>query len=228
MKMNEKKLTPTEKKTLTKLVSVIRKGQKAFLETAKAIRKIGVDKLFDPSHATLFEFCAAEFDMSSTETTRYRKAGGVLNDLAKFSVLPTCEGQCRELAKLSDSAHRVDVWKRVVDRGEKITAAMIKEEIDGPITKDSPNNVEDQKSQLDDLITEAKQQASVARTIIQEAQTKLASDPLALAQESLQLLLQIGQHDVDDNVANIIKQIVETGENLLTVDAVDAGFGAGV
>ena len=131
-------LNKTQRTKLVKLISIIRKGQKAFLETATAVYEINKEKLYSP-HKTLAKFCREEFDFSANDTNRYRNAGALLVELKDFEVLPKNEGQCRQFLKLSTTAEKIEAWSEVVRRnkqGTPITAMMIAEVIAGDAPKD--------------------------------------------------------------------------------------------
>lgn len=121
------KMTEAKQKKLKRMVAKIKKGQLAFLDICRSLHIIESEKLH--GSGSLVKFCIAEFDMTDTEISRYRAAAGVLNDLGEQEVLPSNEGQCRQLVVLKSASRRKQVWDEVLKRhqkGEKITAELIK------------------------------------------------------------------------------------------------------
>ena len=88
-------------KTDKQLLALVKNGQRAFFETAKAIWEIDKRNMWQASAKSMAEFCENEFGMSPADVSRYKGAARVLIHLAEFSVLPTNEGQARELANSS-------------------------------------------------------------------------------------------------------------------------------
>ncbi len=109
---------------LKKLEATIRRGQKSFLDTARAFLEIDRKELWKPDFRSIVDYAQARFDFIPAEVSRYRNAGIVLENLSDFATLPTNEGQCRILARLEKDA-QIAVWSAVVESGEKITAKLI-------------------------------------------------------------------------------------------------------
>lgn len=139
MAIAKSELSSSEKTQLRKLETVIKKGQRAFCDTAKAVLEIEDGKLFRENHASISAYCAGVWDMSAPEVSRLRKAARVLAALEAggFDKLPVCESQALALAGLRkkddrgklvlDSDKVTKAWKAVVDKGGKITADLIGE-----------------------------------------------------------------------------------------------------
>ncbi len=110
---------------LKKLESIVRKGQQAFFDAARALLEIDRRELWKPEFASIVEYAAARFDFSPCDVSRYRNAGVVLENLAEFEKLPTNEAQCRELARLRHKDPQSKVWQAVLDSDQKITGKLI-------------------------------------------------------------------------------------------------------
>ncbi|MBI1347126.1 hypothetical protein GC163_12650 [bacterium] len=117
-------------KTDKQLITLVKRGQEAFFETAFAVWEIDRRKIWKESAKSMADFCDMEFGMSPADVTRYKGAARVLLNLHGFSVLPTNEGQARELVRLRHAEPQKTVWKAVVDSGEPITARLIRETAD--------------------------------------------------------------------------------------------------
>ncbi len=132
-------LTKEETTQLRQLEGVIKKGQRAFCDTAKAVLEIEDGKLYRENHASISAYCAGVWDMSAPEVSRLRKAARVLAALEAggFDKLPVCESQALALAGLRkedakgkfvlDPDKVTKAWQAVIDKGGKVTADLIGE-----------------------------------------------------------------------------------------------------
>ena len=130
-------LSTDEKTALAKCCNTVKKGQESFLKIAEAIQQINDDRLYRETHKSVKAFCVARFDMSMHEADRYVGAARVISDLKEggFETLPKNEGQTRPLVPLASGKERRDVWQKVVDSGEKITAKLVQSIVDGGMPK---------------------------------------------------------------------------------------------
>jgi len=127
----EKTMSDFSRKTDEQLLTIIKKGQQAFFQTANAIYEIDRRKLWKTSHKSLVGFCEVEFGMNQADVSRYKNAARALMNLADFKVLPTCEGQTRELVRLRHAEPQKKVWQAVLDLvshvPQPITAKLIRQ-----------------------------------------------------------------------------------------------------
>lgn len=124
-------MTDVTNKSDNQLIAIVRKGQQAFFEMANAIYEIDKREIWKKSATSMAEFCEIEFGMSPTDISRYKGASRVLKNLSEFSILPTNEGQARELVRLRHADPQQKVWRAVLKRveysSEAITARLIRE-----------------------------------------------------------------------------------------------------
>ncbi|MDB5391604.1 MAG: hypothetical protein JWM11_7250 [Planctomycetaceae bacterium] len=118
-------LTAEEHTRLTGYEQDIRRGLAAFSEIATVVFQIYSDELYRP-HRSLAGYCALKWNYSMSDTSRYKRAGEVLAELAGTKTCPTTESQCRELAKLIPGTRR-RVWEKLLEDSKdgKVTAAKI-------------------------------------------------------------------------------------------------------
>ncbi|MDB5389410.1 MAG: hypothetical protein JWM11_5056 [Planctomycetaceae bacterium] len=118
-------LTAEEQAWLTGYEQDIRRGLTAFNEIAAVIFRIDSEELYRP-HRSLARYCALKWNYSMSDTSRYKRAGEVLAELAGTKTCPTTESQCRELAKLTPGTRR-RVWEKLLEDSKdgKVTAAKI-------------------------------------------------------------------------------------------------------
>ena len=99
---------------------------KAFLSMCLAFRTIESQELWKGSHKSFPASLKDRWEMDASRVSHYIKAAEVLEDLKDSEKLPTNEGQCRVLGKLT-TEQRQKVWAKVLESDEKPTGRLIKE-----------------------------------------------------------------------------------------------------
>ena len=121
-------LTHREKTRLAELEQTISANCNSFITLATAVYRIAAEDLFRP-YRSITRYCALKWNFSPNDTSRYKRAGEVLAELAGSRILPTSESQCRQLAKLRPG-NRKAVWDGLVSISPngKVTAEDIADE----------------------------------------------------------------------------------------------------
>jgi hypothetical protein len=115
-----------EMKSLHQCESVIAKGNKAFFAVSEAFLTIKREKLWEGHGKSFSDYCLQRWGLSQSEVSRYVRAAEVLENLKDFGTQPENEGQARVLGRLAPDRQR-EVWKEVVDKGERISAKLIEQ-----------------------------------------------------------------------------------------------------
>ena len=125
--MNEPISDEEKTQLLRKCEGEIKKGQQAFITTARAVLMIRQQKLYRPTYKTASEYFDDKWDMSSADVSRYKNAAEILEELESKGIteLPSNEGQCRALHEIDGFEKRVEIWKKVLDSGERRSAKLI-------------------------------------------------------------------------------------------------------
>lgn len=99
-------------------------------------------------HKTFENYCRQQWGMDRRYADRHIQASAVYAELGSIGPnLPTAESQCRPLTKL-EPAKQQEVWKAVVERGEPITAKLVKSVAD-ELTKPNSEKSDDKPSVKD-------------------------------------------------------------------------------
>lgn len=136
------RLSAEQKAKLQALEGKVRRGQQAFLAMCGALREIEEQELYRATHDSMAQYCAERWDMSPSETTRYRNAGQVLHNLDGFEQVPEKESQARELARVKDPEEQRAIWQSVLASEKPVTAGLIGKVIAGQETLEAPENDE--------------------------------------------------------------------------------------
>jgi protein gp37 len=82
------------------------------------------------SFTTFEEYCEQRWDMSVDRAAQLINASDASEKLRQLSsFLPSKESHVRELLKLDDDGHRAEVWKRVIESGNTVTAKVVADEV---------------------------------------------------------------------------------------------------
>lgn len=84
------------------------------------------------SFTTFEEYVEQRWDMERSRCFKMIQAAEATEQLEMLkicNILPTKESHVRELLKLEEDGQRAEVWQRVVERGETITAAVVQAEV---------------------------------------------------------------------------------------------------
>jgi len=119
-KSTSKQLKPQSR--LAELEQVVERGQRAFVETGKALRTIRDDRLYDETYGTFEAYCKARFGMSRSQAYRLIDASACVELLSPIGDIT--ESVVRPLTKLEPDGQR-KVWAAVADRWQRPTAANV-------------------------------------------------------------------------------------------------------
>ncbi|MDB5389409.1 MAG: hypothetical protein JWM11_5055 [Planctomycetaceae bacterium] len=106
------RLSRRDEARLAELEQTISTNCNSFITIATAIYRIAAEDLFRPYHS-ITRYCAVKWNFSRNDTSRYKRAGKVLDELAGSRIMPTSESQCRQLAKLRPGSRKA-VWDSLV------------------------------------------------------------------------------------------------------------------
>lgn len=139
VKIENTTLSISEKATYDRCMAVIRKNQKAMIESLDALVEIHDSRLYRENYSTFDEFCRAELGISRRHAYRMIDATNVLKNVSPGTqILPTTEKQLRSLTSLEPEEQR-EVWQRVIENnnGNSPTAKQVQEEVN--IFKNKPH-----------------------------------------------------------------------------------------
>lgn len=124
-------MTDLSTKTNAQLFTIVVKGQESFFSMAFAILEIDKRKIWEKSHSSMAAFCEIKFGISTSDVSKLKGAARALLNLKEFPILPSNEGQAREIVSLKHAEPQRKVWKAVLELVEEskepITARLIKE-----------------------------------------------------------------------------------------------------
>lgn len=120
-------LSPSERRRLSALESIIRKGVETFYDVGSALREIRESKLYRQQFDTFENYCDSRWGFQASRARQLIGSADVVDNLKSVTtVTPANERQVRELAALPPEKQKV-VWQAVIKttRTEKITAQSI-------------------------------------------------------------------------------------------------------
>ena len=123
-----RRLSDSERDTLTKLEQVVTTGLHSFAAAGKALRLIRDKQLYREQAETFEDFVAVRWNMSRQHAGRLIAAAEVVENLSPTGSAPVTERQARPLASLPPTAQR-EAWEEVLqtspkdDRGEPVVSA---------------------------------------------------------------------------------------------------------
>ena len=124
-------LDPDERTALAELEIIIDRGLASFVEVGNALLEISDRRLYRATHGTFKGYVADKWQMTAARAYQLCDAAEVIKSLppGKSTIVDT-ESQARELARVAPE-HRVEVLETAlaqsINRGEKLTAAQIRE-----------------------------------------------------------------------------------------------------
>jgi len=124
-------LTKSEVVELERCETIIKKGNKVFIEVGRALMSIRDSRLYRDEFKSFEVYCDKKWGFGRAHAYRFIDAASVIASLSpigdKKTPLPTCESQVRELVGLPTDI-RNEVWTQaVMDAGDKpVTATVVK------------------------------------------------------------------------------------------------------
>jgi hypothetical protein len=116
--------------SLPELEDVIARGLETFVEVGGALMAIRDRRLYRETHSTFEAYCRDKWSMSRTHANRTIKAAVIAGELAPIGAIPANEAQARELGRISDDQIRENIWRWILTRDSKPTAALIHEVVE--------------------------------------------------------------------------------------------------
>lgn len=138
---------------LSQLETTINASLRSFVDVGKALSEIRETRIYvTPDCPTFEQYCQDRFDMKRDYADRLIKASQVVEMLTIVSIQPSTESQARALVPLLDQSELLEkVWQSLVDSGQKITAAVIKDAVAKaltPVHKDTPHDVPTEEEEI--------------------------------------------------------------------------------
>jgi len=122
-------------RTLEDCEVIIQRGLNTFIDVGNALLEIRDNRLYKDCHATFEDYCKERWDFTRQHAYRLMEAAEVAGNLSPIGDnLPTAESQARPLTQLEPEQQR-EVWGRVTESGDKVTASRVQEEVDSIIGK---------------------------------------------------------------------------------------------
>ena len=122
-------------RTLADCEVIIQRGLNTFIDVGNALLEIRDNRLYKDCHATFEDYCKERWDFTRQHAYRLMEAAEVAGNLSPMGdILPATERQARPLTQLEPEQQR-EVWGRVTESGDKVTASRVQEEVDSIIGK---------------------------------------------------------------------------------------------
>lgn len=132
----EQGLTKSEAGRLQELETTIERGQQTFVEVGQALLEIRDSRLYRETHETFNGYCNDRWGINKSYAYRLMTASGIASDVVRMGTLDNPR-QAYELARAPE-AQRAEIWERVQDQAEKVTAKVIRQEVDRTLGVTSP------------------------------------------------------------------------------------------
>lgn len=117
-------------RTLSECEAVIEHGLNTFIDVGNALLEIRDNRLYKDLYSTFEDYCRERWGFSRVHAHRYIEAAEVARNLLPIgNILPATESQARPLTGLEPEEQR-EVWQRVIESGDKITASRVQEEVE--------------------------------------------------------------------------------------------------
>lgn len=108
--------------------AIIERGLDTFIDVGEALLEIRDNRLYRESYSTFEVYCKERWGFTRRRASQLIVAAEVVANVNHGSQIPTTERQARPLAQLGPELQR-EVWQRVTESGDKITALRIQEEV---------------------------------------------------------------------------------------------------
>lgn len=119
-------LNPAALATLADCELRIERGLKSFIDVGEALSTIRDSRLYRRSHATFEDYCAERWNLKRQRAYELMNAAAVVSEFSDTEIpAPAKESHAAALAAVPE-ADRADVWRDVVESGDKPTAAAIR------------------------------------------------------------------------------------------------------
>lgn len=103
----------------------------AFYEVGLELRHIRDHKLYRQQYGTFDEYVEQRWEMDKRRAYQLIDAASVTEEMCTIvHILPARESQVRPLLKLKGPEQRAEVWQRVIESGETITAKVVEAEVE--------------------------------------------------------------------------------------------------
>lgn len=137
-------LNPAAQVALTSCEQRIERGMKTFIDVGQALAEIRDSRLYRGTHPTFEDYCQDRWGFSRQRAQQFTAAAELATTIVDTGLpAPTNEGQARALAAVPED-ERAEVWRDVVESGDKPTAAAIRKaaEARAPQPSQAPEPVE--------------------------------------------------------------------------------------
>lgn len=122
-------------RTLREYESIIQQGLDTFIDVGNALLEIRDNRLYKESYFTFESYCKERWGWERRHAYRLMDAAQVVDNVSNWThILPATESQTRPLTQLEPEQQR-EVWQKVTENGEKITASLVQQEVDRIINK---------------------------------------------------------------------------------------------
>lgn len=123
-------LTPIEQSELSRLESIIEKGQQTFVEVGAALMEIRDSGLYK-MHGTFEIYCKERWGYSRPRAYQLIESAKVKENLSTIVDKPTHESQTRPLAHLEPEQQK-EVWQKAVETAPngRVTAEHVQDVVD--------------------------------------------------------------------------------------------------
>lgn len=119
-------LNPAALVTLADCEQRIERGLRSFRDIGQALAEIRDSRLYKGTHATFEDYCEQRWNLSRRHSYQLIESAEAVCSIEHTGLpAPERESQARELAKVPE-AERADVWRDVVESGDRPTAAAIR------------------------------------------------------------------------------------------------------
>lgn len=121
-------LTEVEQQELDQFEEAIEQGLETFWQVGISLMRIRDKRLYREAWNSFEVYCQERWGMSDSHANRLIGSAEVVQDIKNtpIGVLPQRESHVRPLVKLLP-AQRQEVWRRVLDGGERVSAAVVEE-----------------------------------------------------------------------------------------------------
>ena len=108
-----------------------RATRNAFYEVGLELRHIRDQRFYREQYGTFEEYVETRWEWTRDRAYKLIEAAAIAEDLYKnLDILPSRESHTVPLLKLEDGAQRAEVWQRVVESGDRITAKRVEQEVE--------------------------------------------------------------------------------------------------
>jgi len=136
-------LNPAALATLADCELRIERGLKSFVDVGEALATIRDSRLYRRTHATFEDYCAERWNLKRQRAYELMNAAAVVSEFSDTDIpAPAKESHAAALAAVPE-ADRAEVWRDVVEGGDKPTAAAIRKAAEARTQTPGPTDAAD-------------------------------------------------------------------------------------